>query len=179
MNVTGTDIDGHLLIELQTHRDDRGFFQETFRSDLYAEAGIVDSFVQENFSYSVANVLRGMHFRRNRPQAQIVTVLEGRVFDVVVDIRRGSETFGVWQGAELHPDGIQQAYMAPGLAHGFFVLSSSASLHYKVSEYFDASDEHGFAWDDRAVGIEWPTTDSTLSSRDRAHPSLETALRGT
>jgi dTDP-4-dehydrorhamnose 3,5-epimerase len=163
-------LEGILLLELDTFSDERGHFREIFRDDAYRSAGISDVFVQENHSFSTSRVLRGMHFRARDPQAQIVTVIQGRIFDVVVDLRTESPTFGRWFGTELDQDGPQQLYMAPGFAHGFCVLGDSAHLHYKVSRRFDESDEAGFLWSDPDVGIRWPIDDPIVSTRDAGHP---------
>ena len=131
------------MLEPRCFRDERGFFLESFQQARYREAGIADAFVQDNLSRSSKGVLRGLHFQVRRPQAQIVTVVRGRIFDAVVDLRRNSATFGRWFGTELSDDGPRQIYMAPGFAHGFCVLSDIADLHYKVSSLYDAEDESG------------------------------------
>src|SRR5262249_27774983 len=146
MRLVETGISGLLLIEPRCFRDARGFFLESFQAQRYRDAGIADRFVQDNHSRSVKGVLRGLHFTVKRPQAQIVTVMRGRIFDAAVDLRPGSKTFGRWFGAELSDEGPRQLYMAPGLAHGFCVLSEFADLHYKVTELYDASDEGGLLW---------------------------------
>lgn len=170
MKVRTTGFEGLLLIELEPFGDSRGYFRETFRRDDYLAAGIADDFVQDNHSHSAAGVLRGLHFRMRQPQAQIVTVMGGRIFDVVVDIRPQSPTFGRWFGTELSEDGCQQIYMAPGFAHGFCVLGEAADLHYKVSQTFDGSDEAGILWSDPDLGISWPLREPILSPRDAQHP---------
>lgn len=167
-----TRLNGLTVVELETFRDGRGFLKETFRRDVYEAVGISEDFVQENHSFSSRGVLRGLHFRPERPQAQIVTVLEGHVFDVAVDIRTDSPTFGEWFSVELEPNGRQQIYMAAGFAHGFCVLSESAHLHYKVSETFDASDDAGILWNDPDLKIPWPISDPVLSARDQNHPTF-------
>ena len=133
MNITTTPLRGLLIIEPPCFQDERGYFVETYQESRYRKVGIQDSFVQDNHSRSDARVLRGLHFLVRRPQAQIVTVMHGRVFDVVVDLRLASPTFGRWFGIELSEAGPRQVYMAPGFAHGFCVLSDRADLHYKVS----------------------------------------------
>ena len=163
---------GLLLIEPQRFEDDRGFFLESFHAGRYRDNGITDSFVQDNQSRSRRNVLRGMHFQVKRPQAQIVTVMRGRIFDAAVDLRPGSSTFGRWQGVELSDAGPRQLYMAPGFAHGFCVVSDIADLHYKVSELYDPDDEGGLRWDDSDIGIEWPVSAPIVSTRDAAFPRL-------
>lgn len=172
MHVQETSLQGLLVIEPQCFRDARGFFLESFQRRRYREAGIADDFVQDNHSRSRQHVLRGLHFTVKTPQAQIVTVIRGRIFDVAVDLRSKSPTFGRWFGAVLSDDGPRQIYMAPGFAHGFCALSEFADLHYKVSRSFDASDEGGLAWNDPDVGIRWPVTRPIVSERDAAYPKL-------
>jgi dTDP-4-dehydrorhamnose 3,5-epimerase len=172
MDVKHTGLEGLLLIEPRRFHDERGFFTETYERERYAELGIDVEFVQDNHSRSFKGVLRGLHFQVKRPQAQIVTVIHGRVFDVAVDLRPGSPTFGKWYGAELSDDGPRQLYMAPGFAHGFCVLSDMADLHYKVSRYYDHADEGGLLWNDPDVGIHWPIEPAKISGRDAAYPRL-------
>ena len=172
MRVEQTAIPGLLLIEPQCFRDDRGFFLESFRVGRYRDHGITDVFVQDNHSHSRRDVLRGLHFQIERPQAQIVTVMSGRVFDVAVDLRQNSPTFARWYGVELSVEGPRQLYMAPGLAHGFCVLSDFADLHYKVSRPYDHRDEAGLIWNDSDLAIRWPIEALILSQRDRNYPTL-------
>ena len=173
MKVISCEIDGILVIEPSLHADSRGFFLETFESERYRAAGIADRFVQDNHSRSVKNVLRGMHFRRKFPQAQLLTVMRGRIFDVVVDIRPGSPTFGKWFGTELGDEGPRQVYMPEGFAHGFCVLSDIADLHYKVSRPYQADDEAGLRWSDPQLGIAWPVANPVVSPRDNMYPCLK------
>jgi dTDP-4-dehydrorhamnose 3,5-epimerase len=172
MRVEQTSLPGLLLIEPRCFRDARGFFLESFQAERYRENGITDAFVQDNHSRSRQCVLRGLHFQVGRPQAQIVTVIRGRVFDVAVDLRNNSATFGQWYGVELSDEGPRQLYMAAGFAHGFCVLSEFADLHYKVSRPYDHADEGGLIWNDRDVGICWPISDPVISERDGSYPSL-------
>lgn len=172
MKVTKCLLEGLLLIEPRCFRDERGFFLETFQSERYREAGILEQFVQDNQSRSARGVLRGMHFQVKRPQAQIVTVMRGRVFDVAVDLRPASPTFGQWFGVELSDTGPRQLYMAPGFAHGFCVLSDWADLHYKVSRIYNPHDEGGLLWNDSDVGIQWPTAVPQVTPRDAAFPRI-------
>jgi dTDP-4-dehydrorhamnose 3,5-epimerase len=172
MRIEEGRLPGLLLIELQCFDDERGFFLESFHAERYRAHGIADEFVQDNHSRSRQNVLRGLHFRINRPQAQIVTVIRGRVFDVVVDLRHGSATFGRWNGVELSENGPRQLYMPPGFAHGFCVLSEFADLHYKVSQLYDGDDETGLIWNDRDVDIRWPIANPIVSARDSDYPAL-------
>jgi len=172
IKVKKTPLEGFLIVELQTFKDDRGFFLETFQKKSYIEAGIMDKFVQENQSRSRKGVLRGMHFQVKRPQAQIVTVMRGCIFDVGVDLRQNSSTFGKWYGVELSDAGQRQVYMAPGIAHGFCVLSDLADLHYKVSRFYDPSDECGMIWNDSETNIDWPSITPLVHQRDAAYKSL-------
>ena len=160
------------MIEPQRFGDERGFFLESYHEARYRAAGIADDFVQDNHSRSVKGVLRGMHFTVKRPQAQIVTVIRGKVFDVAVDLRRSSPTFGRWFGAELSDEGPRQVYMAAGFGHGFCVLSEIADLHYKVSSTYDHADEGGLLWNDPDVGIRWPIDAPIVSKRDGAYRRL-------
>jgi dTDP-4-dehydrorhamnose 3,5-epimerase len=173
MIINTTPLNGLLVIEPKCFQDERGFFLETYQSQRYHEAGIVDIFVQDNQSRSIKGVLRGMHFQVKSPQAQIVTVMRGRVFDVGVDLRPASPTFGKWFGVELHDTGPRQIYMAPGFAHGFCVLSDWADLHYKVSRNYDAHDEGGLHWGDLDVGIQWPLGNPAVTPRDASFPKLK------
>ena len=166
-----------LLIEPRKRGDARGFFLESYHRERYAAAGIEADLVQDNHSRSVKGVMRGLHFQIKRPQAQIVTVMHGKVFDVAVDLRPASPTFGKWFGAELSEDGPRQLYMAPGFAHGFCVLSDVADLHYKVSRYYDHTDEGGLLWNDPDVGIRWPIEPESIAPRDAAYPRLAALSR--
>jgi len=172
MNITPTPLEGLLLIELRCFEDERGFFLETYQSARYRAAGIPDQFVQDNHSCSCKGVLRGLHFQVKRPQAQIVTVMRGRVFDVTVDLRSGSPTFGQWYGIELSDTGPRQLYMAPGFAHGFCVLSDWADLYYKVSRLYDSNDEGGLLWNDQDLGIKWPIEAPQVTPRDASSPPI-------
>ena len=167
-----TPLEGFLILELETFKDDRGFFLETFQEKSYKEAGIKDKFVQDNQSRSSKGVLRGIHFQVKRPQAQIVTVMRGCIFDVGVDLRQNSSTFGQWYGVELSDVGQRQVYMAPGIAHGFCVLSDLADLHYKVSRFYDSDDECGMLWNDSEVNIDWPSINPLIHQRDATYQSL-------
>jgi dTDP-4-dehydrorhamnose 3,5-epimerase len=173
MKIKNTPLDGLLVIEPQCYEDSRGFFLETYQAARYLEAGITETFVQDNQSRSVKGVLRGMHFQVKRPQAQLVTVIRGCVFDVGVDLRLNSPTFGQWFGIELHDKGPRQVYMAPGFAHGFCVLSEWADLHYKVSRNYDAADESGLHWNDIDVGVSWPIDKPTVTARDASYLKLK------
>jgi dTDP-4-dehydrorhamnose 3,5-epimerase len=172
VKVQETNLKGLLLVEPDCFRDERGHFFESFQRERYAGASIADDFVQDNLSRSTRGVLRGLHFQVAHPQAQIVTVVRGRIFDVAVDLRTGSATFGRWFGTELSEETSRQLYMPPGFAHGFYVLSEVADLHYKVSRFFDPADEGGLRWNDPDLGIEWPTENPLLSPRDADYPRL-------
>ena len=174
MKIIKTPLEGFLIIEPDVYEDDRGFFLEIYREERYNQAGITDKFVQENHSHSVKGVLRGMHFQIQKPQAQIVTVIQGKIFDAVVDVRKKSRTFGKWHGVILDANTQQrQVYMSPGFAHGFCVLSDSADLHYKASGRYDPDDEGGLNWRDPQIGFAWPDSDFLLKERDKNFPFLE------
>lgn len=172
MRVQSTGFAGLKLIEPRCFSDERGFFLEAFHAKRYGDNGITDRFVQDNHSRSRKGVLRGLHFQVKNPQAQIVTVIRGHIFDVAVDLRRDSSSFGRWYGVELSDKGPRQIYMAPGFAHGFCVLSEFADLHYKVSRFYDQDDEGGVIWNDQDVGIRWPTKKPIVSARDSSYPQL-------
>lgn len=172
MKVAETSLPGVLLVEPEVFGDERGFFLESFQAKRYAEAGIKDVFVQDNHSRSRRGVLRGLHFQVKRPQAQIVTVIRGRVFDVAVDLRPAASTFGRWFAVELSDESPRQLYMAPGFAHGFCALSELADLHYKISQIYDPTDEGGVLWNDPDLAIDWPLADPKISARDAAFPRL-------
>lgn len=172
MQVIETALEGVRLVEPRVFRDDRGYFAETWREDRFAAAGILDRFVQDNQSRSSRWTLRGMHWQWRRPQAKLVRVLSGRIYDVVVDVRRDSPSFGKWLGVELSADPLRWLYVPVGYAHGFCVLSETADVEYKCSEVYDPGGEAGLPWDDRAVGIRWPLASPVLSPRDQRHPAL-------
>lgn len=180
MHVEETSLAGVLVIEPRCFSDERGFFLESFQAERYRAHGIAEDFVQENHSRSRKSVLRGLHFQIKHPQAQIVTVIRGRIFDVVVDLRPNSASFGRWCGIELSDKGPRrQLYMAPGFAHGFCVLSQFADLHYKVSRLYDHTDESGVNWADRDIGVRWPIANPIVSRRDSNYPALRRLDRDT
>jgi dTDP-4-dehydrorhamnose 3,5-epimerase len=164
-----------LVIEPHVHRDERGFFLETYRLDRYREAGIHHPFVQDNHSQSVGGTIRGLHLQVRRPQAKLIRVIEGEIYDVAVDVRRGSPTFGRWIGVTLSAENFRQCYVPVGFAHGFAVLSSVAQVEYKCTELYDPGGEIGVRWDDPTVAVVWPVAEPILSPRDRQLPTLKEA----
>lgn len=165
-----TRLKGPVLLEPKVFGDARGFFLETYRRDAYADAGITEDFVQDNHSLSNHGVVRGMHFQPG--QAKLVRCARGVILDVVVDLRRGSPTFGEWESVELDAERHRQLYVPDGFAHGFCVLSAVADLVYKVTTYYDPASESGFRYDDPEVGIGWPAIELLPSERDANAPSL-------
>lgn len=172
MLVTTTDIPGLLLIEPDLFRDPRGLFLETYHARRYAEAGIPGPFVQDNYSQSMQGTLRGLHYQEPHAQGKLVMVTEGAVYDVAVDIRKGSPSFGSWYGVELSAENRRQLYVPPGCAHGFCVLSDQASFLYKCTDYYVPDDEHGIIWNDPALAIPWPVATPILSAKDQAYTTL-------
>lgn len=173
MEIIKTSLQGFLIVKLSVYNDERGFFLETYQESRYHQAGITDNFIQDNQSRSKYGVVRGLHFTVKKPQAQLITVLRGKIYDVGVDLRLGSPTFGKWHGVELSDTGIRQVYQAPGFAHGYCVLSEWADLHYKVTGYYDPGDEGGLFWNDPDINIEWPVSDPKIVLRDAAFPKLK------
>jgi dTDP-4-dehydrorhamnose 3,5-epimerase len=168
-----TRLDGPILIEPEVHGDARGFFVETYRKSEYAQLGIEQDFVQDNHSRSGRGVVRGIHFQLPPGQAKLVRCARGAILDVAVDLRRGSPTFGEWEGHELTDENLRQLYLPIGFGHGFCVLSEVADVEYKVSAYYDAALERGLAWDDPDIGIEWPSgLELSVSERDASAPRL-------
>lgn len=172
MKVSATALPEVLLIEPDVFPDARGFFMESFHARKYAEHGIPESFVQDNHSRSTRGVLRGLHYQLDRPQGKLVHVVSGEVFDVAVDIRRGSPRFGEWVGVTLSGENHRQLYVPPGFAHGFCVLSETVDFLYKCTDFYRPDDEYGIAWNDPAIDIDWPDMDYLLSDKDRALPLL-------
>ena len=167
-----TRLDGPILIAPTVHGDERGFFLEVYRRSACAELGIAEEFVQDNHSRSRRGTLRGMHFQTTPGQAKLVRCARGRIVDVVVDLRRGSSTFGRWEGHELDDTSLRQLWVPVGFAHGFCVVSDEADVVYKCSSYYDPATEAGIAYDGPDVGIAWPTIELTVSERDRTAPRL-------
>jgi len=172
MKVITCELENLLIIEPDVFGDHRGFFLESWNQKRYRDAGIDAAFVQDNFSFSQRGTLRGLHFQNPLPQGKLVSVWQGEVFDVAVDIRRGSPTFGQWHGVTLSAENKRQFYVPPGFAHGFTVISETALFHYKCTEIYSPQNELGFRWDDPDVGIKWPIALPRLSHRDAAAPYL-------
>jgi len=165
------------LIKPRRFDDDRGFFQQTYHFEQYAAAGINARFVQDNWSRSTKGVLRGLHYQFEHSQAKLVSVVRGEVFDVTVDLRRRSPTFGQWVGERLSEENGHQLYVPPGFAHGFLVLSDTVDFMYKCSDFYTQGDEYGVMWNDPDIGIEWPEiTNPLISEKDAAQPALKNAL---
>ena len=167
MKVIETKLKDCVIIEPKVFGDERGFFLETFQAKRYAaEAGITLPFVQDNHSCSSRGVLRGLHFQINKPQGKLVRVVKGKVYDVAVDIREGSTTFGQWEAMILSEENKMQFWVPPGFAHGFVVLSETADFEYKCTDYYDTSDEGSILWNDPDLNIPWPIDDPSLSDKD-------------
>ena len=176
MQIARTTLPGVLVVEPDVHRDPRGFLLESYHRQRYVDAGIPDVFVQDNHSCSCSGTLRGLHLQRTKLQAKLVRTIRGEIFDVAVDVRVGSPTFGQWVAELLSADNFRQLYIPAGFAHGLCVLSDEAQLHYKCSNFYDADDELSIAYDDPDIGIEWPVPDPLLSERDRNGQRLRDAL---
>jgi len=166
MNVIRCELPGLLLLEPKVFGDARGFFMETWNQRRYAEAGLAAAFVQDNVSVSRQGALRGLHFQNPSPQGKLVSVWEGEVFDVAVDLRQSSPTFAKWHGVRLSAENKRQFFVPQGFAHGFVVLSESAMFHYKCTDFFSPKDEMTLRWDDPDLGIDWPWSAPTLSEKD-------------
>ena len=174
--VEKSDLKGVLLIQPVVHTDSRGRFFESFQKKRYKEIGIEEEFVQDNHSISQKNTIRGLHYRVTPEQSKLVRVIRGEVFDVVVDIRKGSPTFGQWRGYTLSDTNYLQIYIPMGFAHGFCVLSETAEFLYKVSEYYSAEKEKGIIWNDQDIGIDWPLSNPVLSEKDKTNLTLKDLL---
>ena len=173
MKISHSKLKGCVIIEPRVFGDDRGFFLETFQAARYKqEAGIDLSFVQDNHSRSARGVLRGLHFQKTKPQGKLVRVVRGEVYDVAVDIRKGSVTFGEWEGVILSEENKKQFWVPPGFAHGFVVLSDTADFEYKCTDYYDPSDEGSVLWSDPDLNIPWPIANPVLSAKDESAKRL-------
>lgn len=168
-----TSIPGVLIIEAERFRDVRGFFMETYHQRKYAEGEIDRIFVQDNYSHSRKGTLRGLHYQLRHPQEKLIYVVAGEIFDVVVDIRRGSPTFGRWMGTHLSIENKHQIFVPAGFAHGFCVLSETADVLYKCTDFYDPDDEYGILWSDPVIGIDWPVKAPILSEKDSRYPTLD------
>ena len=173
MKISNSKLKGCVIIEPRVFGDERGFFLETFQAVRYEqEAGIDLAFVQDNYSRSTRGVLRGLHFQKTKPQGKLVRVVRGEVYDVAVDIRKGSATFGEWEGVILSEDNKKQFWVPPGFAHGFVVLSDTADFEYKCTDYYDSSDEGSILWSDPDLDISWPIANPVLSTKDESAKRL-------
>ena len=170
------DIPEVVVVEPAVFRDDRGFFLEVYHQRKFQEGGLPGTFVQDNHSHSVRGTLRGLHAQLRNPQGKLVRAAVGEIFDVAVDIRPGSPTFGRWVGEVLSGENFRQLWVPPGFAHGFCVLSETVHVEYKCTDFYDAADEVGVAWDDPEIGISWPLRDPIISAKDRAAPKLAEIL---
>jgi dTDP-4-dehydrorhamnose 3,5-epimerase len=178
MKIITTDLPDILLIQPTVFEDERGFFMETYQQRNYEQAGILKDFVQDNHSSSIRSTLRGLHYQVTHPQGKLVRVVIGEVFDVAVDLRKGSSLFGKWVGAVLSQANKLQMWIPPGFAHGFFVLSERADVLYKTTDYFDATGERTIRWDDPDLAIDWPIPPGVtpiLSEKDKTSPSFKQA----
>jgi dTDP-4-dehydrorhamnose 3,5-epimerase len=172
VNVVPTALPGVLIIEPRVFEDPRGFFFESYRADRYAVAGLPERFVQDNHSRSVPGTVRGLHYQLLHPQGKLIRCVSGSVFDVAVDIRRGSPSFGRWVGVELSAVNKRQLYIPPGFAHGFSVPTEVSEIEYKCSDYYVPQDERGVAWNDPTIAIEWAIRSPLLSEKDQAFARL-------
>ncbi len=179
---TETSIDGVIVVDVKSYGDARGYFMETYKRPDFVAGGIGVEFVQDNQSASTKGVLRGLHFQIEHPQSKLVRVVRGKVFDVAVDLREGSATYGKWEGCLLSEDNHRQFFIPRGFAHGFLVLSDYAEFCYKCDDVYHPNDEGGLMWNDPAIGIEWPPLDGddaldeaklVLSDKDKLHPPFE------
>lgn len=176
LTLSNTEIKGVIIIESDIYNDERGFFREIYRSDKYKDLNQI--FVQDNFSHSKKRVMRGLHYQLNNPQGKLVTAISGEIFDVAVDIRKESPTFGKWVGALLSSSNKKQIYIPTGFAHGFCVLSEHADVMYKCTELYNPEDEYGLIWSDPTVNIDWPISDLIVSEKDSAAPMLSQIPEG-
>jgi dTDP-4-dehydrorhamnose 3,5-epimerase len=178
VNVIETSLPGVLIVQPDVFGDERGYFMETWNGPRYEEAGLPSRFVQDNLSYSARGVLRGLHFQNPQPQGKLVSVLRGEVFDVAVDIRVGSPTFGQWTGVTLSAQNKRQFYVPPDFAHGFLVTGEEALFFYKCTDYYAPDSEGIVLWNDPDIGIDWPAEAPTISERDSKAPPLSEMPEG-
>lgn len=172
IKVVQTDIPGVIVLEPVVHRDSRGFFLETYHIEKYRDAGISGTFVQDNHSCSRKGTLRGLHYQLRNPQGKLVYVARGEIFDVAVDIRRGSPTFRRWVGVNLSAENRRQLYIPEGFAHGFCVISEAADVFYKCTDLYAPGDDYGILWSDASLAINWPVSAPLLSDKDAGNPLL-------
>lgn len=172
MKFTETEVPGVVVVEPVVHEDDRGFFLETFHRDKFAAAGLDVTFVQDNHSKSARGILRGLHSQWRRPQGKLIRVLDGEIWDVAVDVRRGSPTFAKWVGVTLSSVDRKQLWVPPGYLHGFVVMSETAEVEYKCTDVYDPGHELGVLWNDAEIGIRWPVDEPLLSAKDSEAPCL-------
>jgi len=161
-----------IIIEPDVFKDKRGFFLETYQYEKYKKGGVTNRFIQDNFSRSVRGTLRGLHFQMKKPQGKLIRVVRGEIFDVGVDIRKGSPTFGKWTGLIVSSENFKQIYVPPGFAHGFCVISDFAEVEYKCTDFYDPSDEYTLVWNDPEIGVDWPIKNPILSVKDMAAQPL-------
>lgn len=180
ITVTKCEIEGLCVIEPTVFKDERGFFMETYNQQDFKEAGLNMEFVQDNQSMSTKGVLRGLHFQKQYPQGKLVRVIRGAVFDVAVDLRKSSKTFGKWFGVELSAENKKQFYIPEGFAHGFLVLSDEAEFVYKCTDFYHPNDEGGLAWNDKEIGVDWPITEDMqliISEKDQKWKGLSDTVK--
>ncbi|MBI9075195.1 MAG: dTDP-4-dehydrorhamnose 3,5-epimerase [Desulfatibacillum sp.] len=173
MKILETSLPGVLILEPRAHDDNRGFFMETYHAQRYASHGLDWNFVQDNLSWSRERVLRGLHYQINNPQAKLVQAVQGAVYDVAVDVRRDSPTFGQWTAAILDEENHRQMFVPGGFAHGFCVLSKEARVYYKCDALYTPGDEGNLLWSDPDLAIDWPISDPILSEKDQSNPCLK------
>lgn len=180
IKVTKCSIEGLYVIEPTVFGDERGYFVETYNKKDMIEAGLDMEFVQDNQSMSKKGVLRGLHYQKNHPQGKLVRVISGEVFDVAVDLRKNSKTYGKWHGEILSAENMKQFYISPGFAHGFLVLSDTAEFCYKCTDFYHPDDEGGLMWNDADIGVEWPLQDGVeliISDKDKKNPSFKDSFK--
>lgn len=173
LTFTETDLPGVLIIEPAVFKDSRGYFLETYQYEKYSADGLDARFVQDNHSHSIKGTLRGLHYQLQQPQGKLLYVIKGEIFDVAVDIRKGSPEFGKWVSAVLSGDNKRQLYVPPGFAHGFCVISEEADVIYKCTDFYAPDDEYGIIWNDPAIGIDWPEITPVLSDKDSKYKGLK------